>query len=67
MIQRGVETGVGAGVETTAAEGSIGATAIVTKIASAIKPTTAAIKPRLRFTACGQFSTSEGRSGVIGW
>ena len=35
----------------SAADDSIGATAIVTKMASAIKPTTTAIKPRLCCTA----------------
>ena len=48
MIQRVAAVGVGAGVGVAAADDSIGATAIVTKMASAIKPTTTAIRPRLR-------------------
>ncbi len=62
-----ITVGVGAGVVVAAAAGSwIGATAIVRKIASAIRPTTAAIRPLLRCTARGQFSTASEFRGAIG-
>ena len=50
-----VEVGVGAGVAVVAAAGdSMGALAMVTKMASATNPVTTAINPRLCRSACGQ-------------